>query len=727
MTIRTDIFNIGSSGLRAASAQLNSASNNIANVNTEGYSRERNTLVSSQIGGVVIQGVERIVDRFAIAQLRRDNSALEEASAFTENASRIDDILANEANSVAESLSRFYGALQTSVDEPTNIAARDLVLGQAGSVFGQIDTLETFLSNRESDLNQEINSIVEEANGLIQNIADLNLEIQVLSNTAGADTPTALLDARDQAILDLSGIVGISTRPGENSTIQVDLSSGQSLVLQDGTFNLFETNGDPDLNFTSLSLTVPDSSFTVPIGDEADVGGQLGGLFRFRNEVLSETQRDLGLIALTFADALNSQNNLGLDFDGQIGQDIFSIGDFQGLNYAANANPNSTVIGRIADGESDRVTSRDYRITVDNVVAGGPTIDVTIEAINPDGSPVLDSSGNAISQSLTGLNATAGAFNAAFDGIEIDFASGTSYTAGDQFLLQPSRNAGGRIDLALTRPEDLAYASPIRVESNIANLGDADISGSVVTNTLIGGATDSAAFTAAGGIQGPGASPTGGGGVGAPVEVFFTAADSFELRDAAGTVIVAVNGAANLSNVIAQGAATAGYPAQFLPPNRTDYPGYDISIEGVPRAGDRFTIAFNVDPVTGVPGVEDNRNGQQLTALETDDVVRRNNSDGFLTTGNPASNPSVQSLVGVSELYSIIVSDVGQQTARAQVVRDAAEVLQQQSRNRVDETSGVNLDEEAANLIRFQQAYSATARVISTAQSIFDSILNATG
>ena len=203
-------------------------------------------------------------------------------------------------------------------------------------------------------------------------------------------------------------------------------------------------------------------------------------------------------------------------------------------------------------------------------------------------------------------------------------------------------------------------------------------------------------------MHGPGSSPTGAIGVGAPAQIYFTAKDEYEVQDTAGNIITTVSGVTSLNNLLAQAEGTAGWPAAFSALD--DYPGFDLSLQGDPKPGDSFTIGYNTE------GLNDNRNGLAMADLQNQNTMQVNNSG----SGQPAS---------FHEAYANIVSDIGQQTASADIALQAADALKLQSSDWFQSVSGVSLDEEAANLIRYQQSYSAAARLLSTAQNLFDTIL----
>lgn len=705
-----DLFSIARSGVDASNKLLSTTGHNIANVNTEGFVRERTSFDSQATGGVNRGSTERIINTFAQNQLRRDTTTHSEFETFYNKTSILDNVFASESNSISKSLSRFFSSMQTATDDPTSISSRQLVLGEAESMIGQIGTITGFLRDKEQELNIEVTANINQVNGLIESIADLNKAILVNESNNPSDEPGTLKNQRDSAILELSSLLSIETRENQNGNggVMVNLTSGESLVLQDGSLNLFEVNNDADLNYKSLQLSSTGKPTVLNL-KEGNLGGVLGGLFRYRDEVLETSRRELGQIALSVTEALNEQNRLGMDLDQQLGGDIFSLPDITALEYPDNVGVSNGVIGRIAAGAASKITSADYEVTINAVTAGAPpTLNVTVAALNADGSAVLDVNGNPVTQTYAALEAQAGTFTEVLGGVELEFAAGAAYTAGHKYLLQPTKDSADRIEVAMTRPEDLAFASPIHVEASINNLGDAQLVSSKVTNTFIDNTfADSRAsgFDNAGGIHAPGASPTGAGGVGAPAEILFTASNTYQVLDSGGNLITTVTGVTDFNNMLAT-AETSGagpaWPAAFSALD--DYPGYDLSLQGVPKAGDSFSIGYNTD------GLNDNRNALELSDLQNKNVMQLNNSG----SGEPVS---------FHEAYANIISDIGQKSSSADISLQAAAALKTQSKDWFDSVSGVSLDEEAANLVRFQQSYSAAARLIGTAQDLFNTIL----
>lgn len=333
--IRSDLFTIANSGVTASSKLLNTTSNNIANVNTEGYVRERTVFESSTMGGVGEATTERVISVFAQNQLRRDITSVGELETYVEKTNTLDNLLASEANSIASGLSEFFASVQTASDDPSNLASREAVLGKASGLLSRLNTLSDFMEAKEEELNLQFTSEVNRANTIIESIGELNTAV-LTARGNGQGEPTALLNERDKAINELAELMSIEVRENQYGSVNINLSSGESLVLENGDFNLFELGNDADLTFKELQLatdfTLPKQNTLINV-DESGLGGSLGGLFRFRDEILGPAQRDIGQMALAMADAVNSQNQLGMDLDMQLGGNIFTMPTFAGLNF----------------------------------------------------------------------------------------------------------------------------------------------------------------------------------------------------------------------------------------------------------------------------------------------------------------------------------------------------------------------------------------------------------
>lgn len=239
------------------------------------------------------------------------------------------------------------------------------------------------------------------------------------------------------------------------------------------------------------------------------------------------------------------------------------------------------------------------------------------------------------------------------DGVTIAVASGTPAN-GDSFLVQPSRFGARDISVAIADGSQIAAAAPVRTGAGAGNTGAAQISGITVI--------------------GP---PPVNANLQQPVTITFTSPTTFN---------VSGTGTGNPTGVAYTSGATIGYN------------GWSMTISGVPRTGDTFTVGANVG------GISDNRNAQRLADLQTRAII----GNGTATYQNA---------------YSQTVASIGAKAREIEVTTRAQETLVRQTEEAQQTLSGVNLDEEAANLIRYQQAYQASGKMIEIAARLFDSLI----
>ncbi|MCH8538830.1 MAG: flagellar hook-associated protein FlgK, partial [Alkalimonas sp.] len=480
-----------------------------------------------------------------------------------------------------------------------------------------------------------------------------------------------LLDKRDEAIRKLSEMVEIRTLDAKNGEKLVFMATGQSLVVENGDFSLLSTRGNPDPSRKELQLQLSSKDSVVRDINVKKLGGKLGALIGFREEILDPTQNKLGQVALSLADALNEQNKLGMDLNGEIGGPLFTFPSFSGFPYTGNS-AGSQLTGTVEAGQGAKIPPNDLRVTITDAN------EVTVEAIDLKGNvipgseiviPVAD-----FTQPITAADAGGDLYGFTFN---------VTGNVGDQFEFKPLATAARQVGLATTRPEDIALASPIRIDQRLENLGNGKVANLDVFDTTPATAPDYG-FTAPGGL------------VNGPWTVTYLGGDSFQIEDNGGTVIGTANfGSANYQNLFEEAGVDVGF---------------DFSITGIPSIGDEFTIEFNSG------GFNDNRNGLKLAALQTDTSTTRLNA---------LSTPGGVNSASFNQTYASMVSLIGERTNQARNSEAANQALLQQSQQWFESLSGVSLDEEAANLVRFQQTYQAATRIISTSQTIFDTLLSA--
>jgi flagellar hook-associated protein 1 FlgK len=268
---------------------------------------------------------------------------------------------------------------------------------------------------------------------------------------------------------------------------------------------------------------------------------------------------------------------------------------------------------------------------------------------------------------LNGSGTSADPFTA--EGLSIIVGSGAA--AGDSYLIRPTRAGAGAISIALDNRSELALAAPLRTSAALGNGGTGSITAGVVTDI------NNLAFQTIPGQLSP------------QVLIRFTSPTSYEVVEQ--TTLTTIDTATYDPAVGADVFPTVNLGIDY---------GYQARITGNPAAGDEFSIDYNSG------GVGDNRNALLLAGLQ---------GERLMDSGNTSFN----------DAFGGLVADIGSKTRQAQISSSAQQTILQQNQAQRASVSGVNLDEEAADLIRFQQAYQAAAQVIAVADTLFSTLIDA--
>ncbi|MDD1507779.1 flagellar hook-associated protein FlgK [Pseudomonas sp. CNPSo 3701] len=675
-----DLLNIGLSGLAANKTSLSVTGHNITNINTPGFSRQ-DTIQATRtpqfsgagyIGsGTSLVDIRRSYSEFLSTQLRSSTSLSADVQAYKSQIDQLDSLLAGSTTGVTPSLQKFFSAMQTAAEDPSNLPARQLVLSEAEGLSRRFNTVYDRLNEQNSFANKQMGAVTEQINRLAGSIASLNESIAIAQ--ANGSQPNDLLDAREETVRQLATFVGVNVVAQNDGTQNVFIGSGQPLVVGSNAARLEVVPGTNDPNRSEIQFIVGASRQTITT---QVTGGELGGILRYREDVLDKTFNSLGRLALSISDQVNSQLGQGLDLKGQVGTKLF--GDFNEESLArlrvlpsSTNSSNASPVLNITN--SSVLTTSDYRLEFDGTnysarrLSDNQTMAVTE---NPAGTlSFQDSAGRDQGfQVVVGTPAPA---------------------AGDYFALQPTRIGASTISTVLDQADQLAFAAPIRAEANLQNRGNGAISQPTLKST--GSSINPAALQAAF----------------APITLTY---------DSAAGSFTGLPAGASLTRVDNKGQPITPAPTPLFEPGQqnnyqltlADGTSVNMSVSGRPENGDRFDIAFNLN------GVSDNRNALALVGLQSKQVVGVDPSVTGITTGS-----------SFTDSYGDLVERVGTLTAQARQDSDATSAILKQAQDNRDSLSAVNLDEEAANLIKFEQYYNASAQVIQVARSLFDTLIGA--
>jgi len=624
-----DMLGTGLSGLRAMQRALDTTAHNIANVSTEGYSRQRvdfatrtpQSFGSNWVGsGVNAESVRRVYDQYVSQQTRSSGGNLARLEAFSSQAERLDNLLGDTSNGIGASLQSFTDALNEVSSTPSSVPARQVLLSQGQAMVERLKNFDGRLRDMSADVNTRISGEAQDITTLAKDIAKLNENIATATNSVGTP-PNDLLDQRDKLIDQLSSKIGVTVVAEGDSTLNVFVGSGQPLVL--GNIASQITTAPDAIDPERLQLALKTPSGTVDISKSVS-GGTVGGLLDYRSQMLDPARNDLGRITLAVVNQVNAQHHEGMDLNGNLGGDFFTVGGVDTTDSLANTGTATLAVTRTNIGA---LTANDYVL------------------LNTGSGYTLRRQDTGAAVSFTGTGTVADPI--LFDGLSLTVSAGSN--TGDQYVIHPTRDAISGLSMAITDPSRVAAAAPIRAAAASANTGTGKItSGEVLDSSNANLLTST--------------------------NLVFTSATTYS-----------VNGGPNV-------AYTAG--------SNIDVNGWRVQVSGAPATGDTFTVSNNAG------AVGDNRNAFALA-----DALKA----GVLDNGTTSVASAVERLTG----------DIGLATSSAQSSRDAAQSVHESDVASRDAISGVNLDEEAANMLRFQQAYQANAQIIAIAGQMFDALINA--
>lgn len=308
------------SGLHAAQTVLTVTSQNIANANTPGYSRQDAILISradtspsrlSAGNGVEVADIRRIADDFRTSALWRATSQYGFDGQMQTLVEQVEYIIGGEELSLSAGIDTLFTAFNAAAEAPATIAVRQQIIASADALAKRFNQLAGNLDMQERQISEQTGALVDSINSQLKNVARLNERIADVRAKGG--NTAQLQDQRDLAIRTLAEYVDVRTQNFPDGRINVTLASGQPLVLGDEAAALTYENDRLSLEYKGQTFPVTDS------------GGQLGALLTYRADTLAEVRARLNVQARNLAESLNSQLNSGYDLNGDAGADLYAF------------------------------------------------------------------------------------------------------------------------------------------------------------------------------------------------------------------------------------------------------------------------------------------------------------------------------------------------------------------------------------------------------------------
>ncbi|WP_394211794.1 flagellar hook-associated protein FlgK [Enterovibrio calviensis] len=322
-----NLINIAMTGLNANRVALEVTAQNVANINTPGYSRQQ--ALTASIGGakqdslsagmgVEVTSIRRVTDGFLVKQLWSTNSSASYAAGYTTSMGHLENTLGADGFSLSTGLDSMFAALNDATTKPESQPLRQQIINEAEALSRRFNALNDALHNQHKDMSDQRTAAVSHANSLLGNIAAVNQQIMEMKGAGG--NSAQLLDTRDLLIGELSTVMEVKTTEQGDGTVQVTLASGQPLVMG-GEAGQLKAIPDPnDSYMASLQVEFGKQSFAI----SGSVGGQLGALNDYQTEVLKPNQVAINDMARALADEFNTVLATGTDLNGDAGTPLFS-------------------------------------------------------------------------------------------------------------------------------------------------------------------------------------------------------------------------------------------------------------------------------------------------------------------------------------------------------------------------------------------------------------------
>lgn len=327
----SDLLSIGSSGVTAYQRALATVSNNIANVSTDGYTRQDVSLSSNQprqVGssylgtGARFDAVQRQYDAFVESNLRNSNSDLESQKPLLSYVNRLIDVMGDESIGLTTAMNRFFESSRDLSSDPASVVTRSTFLRDAEGLSARFQQLAGQFELLDNETRQSVDTDVGQINSLTQQLGLLNK--QLVKHSDVENQPSELLDQRDRLLRELSGLISVKTKFEPNGAVLVSVGDTLDqgiLVQQTTTRAITVSQSNIDKNKLEFAIDAYGKTETIP----SISSGKIGGVMTFREQVLSPAFNSLNDLAEVMTREINAIHREGIDAEGQLGGDLFAF------------------------------------------------------------------------------------------------------------------------------------------------------------------------------------------------------------------------------------------------------------------------------------------------------------------------------------------------------------------------------------------------------------------
>ncbi|MFZ1803078.1 MAG: flagellar hook-associated protein FlgK [Nitrospira sp.] len=666
------LLDVAKSALFTAQQALTVTGHNISNVNTPGFSRQEVILTEErpvdgspgQVGtGVKIEQIRRAVDVFLNRELTNSQEGLGQFTVTSDELRRLESLFRDTSGQgLAGQLNEFFKALQDATTTPSQTTPRSVVIAKASTLASTFHQINADLTDTRRAIDVQIGVNISEINGLTRKIADFNTQIK--SAEVSGQNANDLRDKRDLAVNELATRIEVSTLDRIDGTVSVFTARGLVLVDQETTRNLVGVESTDNQGLLDIGYDIGGNQPSIIT--DLITGGRVRGLIDVRDGTIPSVQQGIDALAGSLLNEVNQVHRVGYGLDGSTGQDFFS-----GLSVTTKAPSTNVGTGAIGNGAvtaPSLLTFHDYEIRF----SGGNNYAI-----------VDASTGIGIKGNYTGTVIVPPTVDA-----PLNIVTGTN----DTLVVTVDGTTSGSITLNGAASPGRPYASGSALAAEIESKINAD-------STLAS--------------------------AGRRVAVIFDSTTNrlvLQSNSAGGTSSVdVIGGTARASLGLSIGTSTSA-SGTYSDPQTFHIDGIAVTVSGAPAANDvlslnsrenaarDLTVALS-DPSklalsstrAGVPG--NNQNGLALVALQSKSLTGLNNTT-------------------LSDAYRKTATDLGVASQVASQRLDGEQIRYEQLQTFHAQVSGVSLDEELVNLLKYQRAFEAASRMIVAADEMMSTLIS---
>ncbi|WP_305420942.1 flagellar hook-associated protein FlgK [Photobacterium leiognathi] len=774
----SDLMQLGISGLRTSQKQLDVTSHNISNVHTPGYSRQVVDQKAADAqwsggnyygSGAYIDSVNRAYDQFAARELTLSTTQLEESNVRQQHMMMLDDFTSKSAVNTVNSMNDFYNSVRSLSDHPNDLGSRQTVLESANQAANSFNNSYETLTNIRRDVNEQLDVTLERVNALGQELAAINTSLQELPD---GNKNHDLLDKQRGLINELAKYTKVTVLADKGSLAdKVIIGSGDTLVSGVESSRLKMVSGDPDLEDKQIAIVNGNQAKAIK---SDHIGGGLGAMLSIRDDVIDKSLDEMGRMAIGFSKQINDLQQSGTDLTGAMGSALFTDVNSPTLLKERVLKPlgSQTDIDVKID-DVNALKAGDYKLTT-----SFDGTDYSFRLFDPAGNEMKQADGSAYIAATDTLP-----LEVNVDGLTLTMNTvmGTPPATGqsETVIIQPMRRGAANIGVEMNDPRGLAgHRQTNLVEANPNNTGTAQLSQtSQQTPDALAGTYQIDIINSADLVASANAANSG--------TATFEAISGAAAENAVGNYTITVNATNKLSMNDGSGNAVKLIDDTGAEVTELDYPltttgntltmvasdGSQVSVATLSNGavdGDEFSLAITTSDKLTV------RNTQTNTLMDLKDdagntvqalaypLTNVNKEITFAGQTNPTLSLSDNANVGdnfsvtlgrssavggntnflamqqiqhektmnegkssVIDLFEGLATDIGMQKSNADKTAEVNQLDFDAASERVSNISGVNLDEEAANLMKFQQSYMASSRIMSVAKETFDTLMRA--